>query len=166
MNQTERTQRAGEEALRAIQKKHPDYLSGPRASRENYDPGNPGKVGRYLFFQRGAKEDRAQFIPVLPLREGIIEIRVYKTTLLLLGAERDGLEREQLLETREEVRKAVKAVLDRRWRDKSELLDSQTQPDIAIAVDFDESNLGLREFKRAVTECAEAALSVLLAGQS
>ena len=162
-----RHERAGEESLQAVQKKHSGHLSGPKASRENYDPENPGKAGRYLFFQRDAKGSKAQFIPVLPLREGVIEIRVSKTTLITLGAKRDAPDLDQQkLDMQKRVSEAVEAAINRSWKGKCEILEQKKHGDIAILVDFDESNLRLREFKRAVTECAEAALGVLLGDRS
>lgn len=159
MDPADRIQQAGEEALRTLQKNHSDLLSGPKANRENYDPENPGKGGRYLFIQRKGQGKKAQLIPVLPLREGIVEIRVPRTTLLVLGAEREGLEQLQQ-ETLAKVRAAVEELLRRDWTNTYEIMEHKHQ-DIAIAVDFEESDLGPKKFGKAVAACGEAAIKVL-----
>lgn len=157
MDPAERFLRAGESSLDSIKKKHPDILSGPKASRENYDPENPGKVGRYLFFQK--KGQKAQFVPVLPFREGIVEIRVPMTALLQMGYEREGLEEIQkgILK---KVNNEVENRLKRFFPDTYEILEHKHK-DIAIAVDFSELKLGPRKFAKVVTCCVEAALDAL-----
>jgi len=159
MDPAERFLQMGEEALRGVQRQHPDLLSGPKANRENYDPENPGKAGRYLFFQKGAQGKKGQFVPIPQLKEGIVEIRVPKTTLLLLGWQREGLEQVQL-DVLATVRRAVEDVIKERWTGACEVLEHK-HADIAIVVDFDEAKLGPRKFSRAVTDCVEAAFVAL-----
>lgn len=165
MDPAQRFARAGEAALQKLQRSHSEILSGPKANSESYDPDNPGKAGRYLFFQSRGQGRRAQFIPVLPLPEGIVEIRVSLTTLLLFGFEREGLEQVRD-STQASVRAAVEAALQRRWAGTYDILDHTRpgkQSDIAIVVDFDESRLGPRRFGQAVLDCGTAALGVLAA---
>jgi hypothetical protein len=163
MDPTERSMRLGEAALRDLQKHHADVLSGPKANREDYDPDDPGKAGRYLFFQLAGQRRKAQFIPVLPLRDGIVEIRVPKTTILMLGADQGALEavqREVLASTRA----AVEKLLQQNWPDSYEVLVHK-HPDIAIAVDLDEAGLSPKRYQRAVTIIANAALEAVLSSR-
>lgn len=159
MDPSERIKRAGESGLGFIRQRYSEYLSGPKANRESYDPENPRKAGRYLFFQRGTQGRKAQFIPVEPLKEGIVEIRVPKTTLLILGAERESLEgiQQNILK---KVQAAVTDSLERNWRGDYEILEHK-HPDIAVLIDFNEGNLGPRKFRQAVIDCAESAIREL-----
>jgi hypothetical protein len=159
MDPAERSMRVGEAALRDLQKQHTEVLSGPKANREDYDPENPGKAGRYLFFQLAGQRRKAQFIPVLPLQDGIVEIRVPKTTVLLLGADQsalDAVQREVLASTRA----AVENLLRREWPKSHEVLVHK-HPDIAIAVDLDEAGLSPKRYQRAVTMIGNAALEAM-----
>jgi len=161
MNPAERFLRAGEEALADLQKQHADVLSGPKANKEDYDSENPGKAGRYLFFQSQGEKRKAQFIPVAPLGEGILEIRVPKTALLIFGLDREGLEQVQA-EVLAATGTAVTNVLGRDWRDLHEVLETK-HPDIAIAVDLDENALGPKRYRQAIVDCGNAALAAVLA---
>jgi len=159
MDPSERFLRVGEDALRCFQRKHPNLLTGPRASHDNYDPEKPGKAGRYLFFQKGAQAKKAQFVPVLPLREGVIEIRVPRTTLLQLGVEREALEQTQT-EMLAAVRQAVIKELQTRWAGAFEILEHK-HPDIAIILDVDEAMLGPRKYSKLIGNCLEAAYGAI-----
>ncbi|MCP4643318.1 MAG: hypothetical protein GY851_22920 [bacterium] len=159
MDPSKRFQQSGERALESVQRKHRAILSGPSGSREKYDPENPGKAGRYLFVRRNGKGRKAQLVSVVPLAEGIVEVRVSKTTLLVLGESRDSVEQARQAVKRR-VGDEVKHMLEDRWRGTFELLD-HSHPDIAVALDFDERSMGYRRFAKAVADCAETATSVL-----
>lgn len=155
MSLEDRCLKAGEDALRHVQEKHPELLSGPKANREKYDQENADSQKRYLFFQKMNKGDKAQLIPLLPLKEGVVEIRVPKTTMLLLGCKREGLEELQR-DLLVKVREAVKSMLDREYSGSFEILEHK-HDDIAIVADFDESNLNLKSYRKAIEACAETA---------
>lgn len=162
MDPADRFVRAGEEALKKIQEKHPNILSGPKANREgSYDPKNPGGAGRYLFIQNKRKGQKGQLVPILPLKEGVVEVRVPMTSLLVLGYKREGLEEVQgncLLK----VRSQIESILSNNKYDETFEILEHKHKDIAIAVDFDETQMGSRAFGKAVTACTNAALHVLL----
>lgn len=154
MDQDEPIEKAGEDALGLLQKKYPEILAGPKGSRENYDPDKPGNAGRYLFFQ-GKEKQKAQFIPVLPLKEGILEIRAPKTAFRISGLiDLDAAQQSAL----PKMRQAVEACLKEAWKDKYEVLEHK-HPDIAIVVDFEENDLGPKRFGKAVYACGEAAVN-------
>lgn len=162
MDPSERIARAGEASLVALREKHRDILSGPKGNRENYDEDNPGGADKYLFVQRDGKGRKAQLIRVSPLREGIVEIRVPKTTLLVLGiGNEDGLEAAQK-EALAQVRDAVQASIQRNVGDSLCEILPHKHPDIAVVVDFDESKLGPKKFGAAVMACGEAAVEALI----
>ncbi|MDD3925311.1 MAG: hypothetical protein PHT33_01485 [bacterium] len=145
MDPSERFMMAGETALSDLRKRHADILSGPKASREDYDPEKPGKAGRYLFVQLAGQKNKAQFIPMLPLRDGIVEICVSKTTtMLLLGAERGAAEEAQT-GAFASVREAVEKLLQRNWPDVHEVLPCK-HSDIAIIISFGPKKNGARDF--------------------
>lgn len=159
MDTSERFLRAGEDALRDIQRRAPEWLSGPKAHRESYDPENPGKAGRYLYLQKGGAGDKAQFVPVLPLKEGVVEIRVPKAGVVLLGRAQKGERDQQELAQKEiqaAIQREVNAALEARWKGTYAKPEYQ-HADIAIVVDFDETRLGPRKFRKAVVDCVEAA---------
>lgn len=147
--------KAGEEALRSLQKRYPSILSGPKPDKEGYDPDNPGHAGRYLFFQKNHIGHRSQLIPVLPFKIGVVEIRVAKRTLQLLDIPGE------LEEVSAQVRLAVKSVLEKNWSGNYEDLDAGRKANVSIAVDFDEERIGPRRFRTAVSDCAQAALDAL-----
>ncbi|MBM4354845.1 MAG: hypothetical protein FJ109_13830 [Deltaproteobacteria bacterium] len=158
MDPGQRFFRAGEEALIAVQRRNPAILSGPKPDKENYDPENPGKAGRYLFFQKNHTGLRSQLIPVLPFKIGVVEIRVAKRTLQLLGTQTE------LEIVSGQVRQAVTAMLEREWSGLFEILETKNA-NVSIVIDFDEAKMGHRAFRKAVGQCAEAALEVLLRGK-
>lgn len=188
MDQSQRFQQAGEEALSRIQAAHSDWLQGPKYDKLNLDENKPGKAGRYLFVQKSTGSRRGQFVPVAHLRYGVVQIRVNRTAVILLGLaeQKDtaSLEKQQK-RLQQEIAKAVEAVVDRRWKqfleppakDKDNESDSsaseseESEPkrvkhaDIAIEVDFDERKLGPRKFRKAVQECVEAACRVIEAAK-
>ena len=73
----------GRSALEKLQKKHSDILIGPRYNRENYDP-EKGKGKEYLFIvdDNPKSKQRAKFISIPPLDEGVLSIYVQKATLV------------------------------------------------------------------------------------
>ena len=160
MSLDEKCLHVGEDALRRLQAKNPGMLKGPKANRENYDQENSGDVGRYIFFQRNNNGRKAQFIPLQPLKDGIVEIRVPKMAMLLLGSEREGLETVQQ-DLLAKVQASVKTMLERNYPGSFEIL-SHKHEDIAIVVDFDESRLSLRRFGKAVEACADTALKTVV----
>ena len=147
--------RAGEDALKAIQKRRPGLLSGPKPNTENYDSDNPGKAGRYLFFQKNHRGERSQLVPVLPFVDGVVEVRVSKATLKLLSIS------ENLDTVSARVHDAVLKVAERDYPGMSQLLESKNER-ICIALDFDEEKLGPKGFRKAVECCAGAALDALV----
>ncbi|MFH1529508.1 MAG: hypothetical protein ABIK09_02110 [Pseudomonadota bacterium] len=157
MDPEQRFVRTGEDGLRAIQKKHPTILSGPKPNTENYDSDNPGNAGRYLFFQKNHKGHRSQLVPVLPFAMGVVEVRVSKRTLQLLGLPMDDLETISK-QVREAVLSSVKSTMA---DDAFEVLESKN-PNIAVAIDFDEGRIGPRGFRKSVLLCVDSALGVLL----
>ena len=157
MDPEQRFVRAGEDGLRAVQKRHQTILSGPKPNTENYDSDNPGKAGRYLFFQKNHKGHRSQLVPVLPFTMGVVEVRVSKRTLQLLGLPMDELETFS-----KQVREAVlSSVVGTMSEDAYEVLESKN-PNIAVAIDFDEEKIGPKKFRRAVELCTNAVLGVLV----
>ena len=95
------------------------------------------------------------------MNEGIIEIRVSKRTLKILGVDvgADGWERVHQ-ETLAKVKRAVVEALEPDWHGTYEILEHK-KPDIAVQVDFDESNIGPKKFGKALSVCAEAAIKAV-----
>jgi len=165
MDPSERIFHAGEDALARLQKRHPQRLSGPKANRENYDDKSPENADKYLFIQKEGKGRKAQLVRVPPLRDGVVEIRDPRTTLLILDTSLDAKRPEELSKAQQSMLKkvsdAVETTLKRDWAGTYELLQSKHQ-DIAIVIDFDEVKLGYKQFGKAVLACAEAAFDALL----
>ena len=163
MPASERFLRAGEDALREVQRKFPSWLDGPRynsAKKMEDDSDNTGKAGRYLFIRKQPDKVKAQFVPLAPLSEGRLEIHVKNQPLVLLNMAGPG-EKGRQAEARETLKRviheAVEAVLKKpRWSGTYEE-DSDVEDDVAILVDFDEAKLGPRKFRKVVVECLDAA---------
>ena len=152
---SERCVREGEDALRAVQKGHSGVLSGPKFNRDSYDSDKPPGAGRYLFVQKGGKGNKGQLVPVVPFREGIVQVQVSDTTRKVLGITQ-GLD-----ETHLQVREAVEALLKSRFP-KVEYEPVETKnPRVVLTVDFDEHALPPRTFGRIVRAVAEEAIHTL-----
>ena len=155
MDPESRFVRAGENALETLQSKHPTILSGPKPNTKNYDPDNPGKAGRYLFIQKNHKGDRSQLVPVLPFKIGVVEVRVSKMSLKLLGLA------DELEPISARVAKAVAEAVQKTYDTASfEILDVKNER-VSIAIDFDEGKQVTKGFKKAVALCANTAMDVL-----
>ncbi len=145
----------GEAALRRLQEKHLDFLSGPKSNRD----GNEQEwANRYLFFQKRGKLQKAQLMPVAPLEDGIVEIRVPRTALLIFGQEEasEVVQKEIL----QKVKTAVTALVEREYPDMYTFEDHSNK-DVAVCIDFNESKLTAKNFGSAVEACGEVAYKVV-----
>jgi hypothetical protein len=154
---SERYRLEGERALRKISATFGDVVSGPKFNRENYGKEDHPQAGRYLFVQKDRKGPKVQLVPSRPLKEGVLEIRVYKTTLSILDLQKEQTEVQKALE------KAVRQVLKTpRYARNHEIIEHDHE-NICLAVDFDEHQLGYRKFHKAVYDCTQAAVQALRA---
>lgn len=163
MPASERFLRAGEDALREVQRRYPEWLDGPRynsAKKKEDDSDNDGKAGRYLFIRKQSAKAKAQFVPLEPLSEGRLEIHVKNQALVIreLAGRGDNVRQAEVRDKlRLAIHEAVAGVLKKpQWIETYEE-DGDVDSDVAIFVDFDEARLGPRNFKKAVVECVEAA---------
>jgi len=192
LDPAERRRRAAEEALRLLAERDKAWLSGPKANSAAYDPENPGQAGRYLFYQQDGKGHKGQFIPLRPLGEGILELRVQAQTLKVLGVD-PGPEGWAPHQARivDEVRTKVLAAAERLGlKSKFEQLhpspaeDSSPEqqsaashdagggkavkrkidPAVALVVDFDEMHMKPAEFKEAILSLGLAAHEAIMQG--
>jgi hypothetical protein len=194
MDPAEQRRRAAEEALAALAKANNEWLSGPKANSANYDPENPGKAGRYLFFQRNGKGIRGQFIPLKPLDEGILEIRVQAQTLKLLGVQPgpDGWG-PHIAKVVDQTRKDVLATVDRLGLkpvveqiypvEEKEGRESEAEksaadfdakvgrskpeksdPSLALVIDFDELHMKPAQYRAGLIACGQAAYEAVRKG--
>ncbi|HOZ48649.1 MAG TPA: hypothetical protein PLO37_16055 [Candidatus Hydrogenedentes bacterium] len=192
LRQKEKTFRdTAEKVLKKIQSKYEDYLVGPEYSKSGYVPDKEeSSRKKYLFLRRemNPKElkRKVAFIPLDPLEQGILDVRVAKSTILALGYTSKSSDVPQLIET---VQRKVCDVVERRVQtafakhcsvlygrnsgslevsmdaEEAEPSTSATVTKFlnsAIVVDFDEEALGHRRFASAVQDIAEVALQALL----
>ena len=157
----EQCERVGEEALKAVQKRHPQLLSGPKYNRDSYDSEKPPGAGRYLFVQAGGKGQKGQLVPSRPFREGVVQVQVSKTSLIVLG-----LRELDLLEVQGALGEGIEAMLKARFPKASFELVPSKNPRVVRTLDFDEVELGARTFGRIVEAVAEEAMKILRAFSS
>ena len=138
----------------------PDFLMGPRYNRDNYDP-EKGKGLEYLFVTNTDPKSklRAKLIPIQPLEEGVLAIYIQKGTLVYgLNYSSDQATAEEIKKIQSEVFSAVSDLIQRKYAGSYEILPNSKE-DTAIIIDFNEEKMGKKKFSKAVTECAELAIS-------
>lgn len=160
-NRTKTYMDSAREVLVTLQKKHDDFLMGPRYNRENYDP-EKGQGMEYLFVTNADKKStlRAKLIPIQPLEEGILNICISASTLAdALHYGRGKVTEQDIQQMKKEVRDAVIKVLEEKYNGDFELIPDSK--DSAIIIDFDETKMGKKRYSKAVAECAEMAVLTL-----
>jgi hypothetical protein len=153
--------KVGRSALEKLQKKHSDILIGPKYNRENYDP-EKGKGKEYLFIADDTpkSKQRAKFISIPPLDEGVLSIYVQKGTLVygLKYKSNEAIDSE-IKVIQEAVHKSVIDKLEKEYTGCYELLENT--PDAAIVIDFDEEKMKGKKYHDAIYQCAEQAIEVI-----
>ena len=151
----------GRSALEKLQKKHSDILIGPKYNRENYDP-EKGKGKEYLFIADDTpkSKQRAKFISIPPLDEGVLSIYVQKGTLVygLKYKSEDAIDSE-IKVIQGAVHKSVIDKLEKEYAGCYELLENT--PDAVIVIDFDEEKMKGKKYHDAIYQCAEQAIEVI-----
>lgn len=160
-----------ESALRRVQDKNRGRLTGPKSNKSEPDDGggknevedgNEDRANRYLFVQvskDGKKGKKGQFIPVAPLEDGILTIKIQRQALKSLGIEGDlYVAQEHIIPV---IRERVAAVAEKHWKNNHVLIPTKDK-NVAINIDFDEGAMSKREFGKAVEQCAGAAFQFLL----
>lgn len=148
------------ELMQTIQKKYSDILSGPKYSRDNYDP-EKGQGKEYLFIGNLASKQKAKFIPIQPLEEGILVIYIQKGTLVWgLNYSSETATKEEIIRIRTQVNSAIKKIIIDEYSTLCEILPN-TNDDWAIMVDFDENKMGQNKLGKAIEEFVECAIQTL-----
>lgn len=153
--------KVGRSALEKLQKKHSDILIGPKYNRENYDP-EKGKGKEYLFIvdDTPKSKQRAKFISIPPLDEGVLSMYVQKGTLVYgLKYKSEEAEKNEITAIQEAVYKSVIDKLEKEYTGCYELLENT--PDAAIVIDFDEEKMKGKKYYDAIYQCAEQAIEVI-----
>lgn len=150
------------QALKKMQEKMPDFLMGPRFNRDNYDP-ETGKGVEYLFITNSdpKSKSRAKFIPIQPLDEGVLVIYIQKGTLVYgLNYTSEKATSEEIKKIQAEVFDSVSELIQKKYAGFYEILPS-TKEDTAIVIDFNEEKIGKKKYSKAVTACADLAISII-----
>lgn len=151
----------GRRALEKLQKKHPDILIGPKYNRDNYDP-EKGKGKEYLFItdDNPKSKQRAKFISIQPLDEGVLSMYVQKGTLVYaLKYKSEEAEKNEITAIQEAVHRSVIDILEKEYTKCYELLDNT--PDAAIIIDFDEKRMTGKKYCDAIYQCADQAIKTI-----
>jgi hypothetical protein len=146
--------------LKRIQEKSPSFLMGPRFNRDNYDPEN-GQGMEYLFITNDdpKSKQRAKFIPIQPLDEGILAIYVQKGTLVYgLNYKSEQATPEAIKKIQTDVYDSVSEFIQIKYTGCFEILPN-TKEDTAIIIDFNEDKMGKKKYSKAIKECTELAIS-------
>jgi len=170
---------AGSRALEKLQKAYPDILSGPKIFKDDYVPGentSTQEYKRYLFFQRPVEKgkEKAQFIPVTPFEEAIIEIYVSSKALKI--AEISNPSEEAHKEIHEKMKYAVRKVIrelankeyNGLFEDKG--IDSAGKDidfkdkNLCVALDFYDDKISYKQFEKIVNRIGQVAIETLNKG--
>ena len=154
----------GSEALKAVQKKHPSFLIGPKYDREKQDEDNPGAAKRFLFIKKPGALLKSPFVSLDSLGTGALDIRVSGKTVQILEPQWKDWDQAQKKQKIEELQKAVHLAVEKFVSSKYKGyydIEQVKNPRTAIMIDFDEEKLGYRKFKKAIIECCEIALKEL-----
>jgi DNA-directed RNA polymerase subunit F len=150
--------------LEGLRNKYQDFLIGPRYNREGYDP-EKGQGLEYLFIRNSdlKSKQRAKFIPIQPLEEGVLIIYIQKGTLVYgLNYKSEDSTTEEIKKLQDEIEVAVVLLIQKRLSKKAYDILPNTKDDIAIIIDFDEVEIGKRKFAALVNDCVECAIKKLL----
>jgi hypothetical protein len=155
----------GRSALEKLQKKHSDILIGPKYNRENYDP-EKGKGKEYLFIADDTphSKQRAKFISIPPLEEGVLAIYVQKGTLVYgLKYKSEDATDSEIKVIQAAVKKSVIDKLEKKYEDCYELIENTPANtlDVAIIIDFDEKKMKGKKYYDAIYQCAEQTIEVI-----
>ncbi len=178
----------GVQALQKLQAKNAAVLIGPAYDKAKYLPDDSeAKTRMQYLFLKPVKGKKIAFIPLDPLAQGILDIRISKGSLVALGLAAETAAG-RLSECQEQVRAAVMKVIaseakhftlvhptngaptahdgadgnDEDTAEKDSAKGAKTRyANSAIIVDFDEVAIGPRRFERMIVASGLAALQVL-----
>ncbi len=166
---------AGQMALNTLRKnkKYDKFLQGPEYDKTDYNPEETAKSQRmrYLFFKKGKYSKKVAFIPLEPLEQGILDVRFSKATLVSFGyAGKDPLTEKSILpEAQKTIYTELEKYLISNYPDFFEILnktDSENKEskykNSAIVIDLDEEKLKIKGLKKAIYNCTEKALKIIL----
>jgi len=162
---------AGRMALEKLRKNFAD-LQGPEYDKTDYDPEETLKSQRmrYLFFKKGKYSKKVAFIPLEPLEQGILDIRISKATLVNFGIDSKNSQIDSLISgLQSDIYLDLKNYLSSKYTEKYEILNKQDTDNkaskysnSAIVIDFDEDKLKIKGFEKAIYNCSEKALQIIL----
>ena len=154
----------GKEALEVVRKNHAEYLIGPRYNRDNYDP-EKGQGLEYLFIKKPNSKQKAKFVPVKPLDEGVLVIYVQKGTLAdALNYGRGNVTDDDINKIKTDVKNAVQDLIQNKYNNYYDIIEN-SNADTAIMIDFREQEMGKKKFAKAIAECVEKAVSIIVSQQ-
>lgn len=146
-------------SLKKIQVLNSDFLMGPRFNRDNYDP-EKGKGVEYLFITNNdpKSNQRAKFIPIQPLDEGILAIFIQKGTLVYgLNYSSDKATPDEITKIQTAISNSLTSFVQNKYTGLYDILKT-VKDDTAIIIDFNEEKMGKKNFAKAIRECTELVL--------
>lgn len=153
--------KAAETALKQLQARFKD-LTRFGASKA----AGPDGSERYLFVT-GKRE--AAFIPLEPLRRGILEIRVSYGTLDNLGislSPKDIDKEEKIAAARSRVREEIVSFLKGQFGESHYTIEKSAGKDVSIRVSFAEVRVTPEQFRRVVCDTGRMAIETVAAGNT
>ena len=175
------------DALAKLQRTSQGVLEGPKYDKSDYgskeadiaeDAENPKaaektKRMQYLFFSAQSWNKKVAFVPLDPLEEGILDIRVSKATLVNLGYASADATAEKIAEVQAAVSRDVNSLIGKYGKDcqimyskDPSIIETGSKPsryaNSAIIIDFDEKALGFKKFQQFILECGQSALTTIL----
>jgi len=162
---------SGLRALEKLKSENENILLGPEYDKSDYNPEEAGKSQRmkYLFFAKHRYIKKVAFIPLEPIEQGILDIRVSKATLVNFGYDSKDAEIEKAIqEVQAKVYEEMIKLLSSKYNGLFEILNNNEvgqkskYPNSAIVIDFNEDKMKFKGLEKAVYRCALVALQVLI----
>ncbi|MCX6258627.1 MAG: hypothetical protein NTW49_12130 [Bacteroidia bacterium] len=162
----------GRIALEMLRTKYVKVLKGPQFDKSDYNPDDSTKSQRmqYLFFTEDQYPKKVAFIPLDPIEQGILDIRVSKATFVNFGHDTKDPNTDKLfLDIQSKIYIDLEKYLTLKYSGLFKILNnnnSETKKtkfkNSAIVIDFDEEKLKMKGLKKAIYNCSERALMELL----
>jgi len=146
---------AGTKACQAVQKMHPEILSGPKYGKTDYTPGEPHPDYKYLFIQKPESRRKAIFVPISPLKKAILEFSISQDLLDLLNVNCTFTEASKKLHD------LILGFATQRHPGLFIETDTKDIEDVCIVLDYDIEKVSVTEFRKIVQDVVAIAVKEL-----
>lgn len=145
----------GYEALEKLSSENKDIMSGPEFFKDGYSPDDANVDKKYLFYKKAGTKRKASMIPLIPLKQGIIELSFPQMALDIIGIS------EPIDKVRSDTRSRIVAFASRKYANlHKELSPEDTASNICVVIDFSD-RCAPKQFGKAVLEIGREFITAL-----